>query len=78
MGSSHVFILRIWKEGAESHEPGTEILRGSVQRVSNGELRYFSRLEQLSALVARLTTTDTLSGKPESPGYTSNQPGDIA
>jgi hypothetical protein len=45
MGTSHVFILRIWQETDHAHPHHDPALRGSLQLVSTGEVRYFSRME---------------------------------
>jgi hypothetical protein len=61
MGTSHVFILRIWQETDHAHPHHDPALRGSLQLVSTGEVRYFSRMEQITPLLNRMTN-------PEKPG----------
>jgi hypothetical protein len=49
---SHTFIIRIWEEKREI-EGALPELRGVIEFVPNGKRFYFSRLDQMAALIRK-------------------------
>jgi hypothetical protein len=65
MGSSeegrHTFIVRIWREPREI-EGMTPEWRGVVERVGNGDHRYFQRLDELVGFMQGYMTLNDADG----------------
>lgn len=53
ISTRHVFVVRIWIEQERSPADGRQIavLRGSLEQIDRGVIRYFTSLEEIASLI---------------------------
>lgn len=67
MSTEHVFVVRIWQQGAAGKASS---LRGSVEHISSQERRYISHLEDLVRFIEARLQDPAASDEGEGHGGT--------